>query len=330
MTDQKQDPLKCPITPCGYKGKSVTDVLLHRHVRHDGGGLLPFDVPGEPIVKAKALRTPDQKRVAIRNQKLRKLTRAGKQKRYTDGKDNDITIYMDEYAEIWYVDTKGKHRKICGAHRTPKGSNAICLYVAGRNTNHKGYGRCSTHLGNAKNQNNGANTSTAFLAPFMNQEAHSLHESFERITKLSDEIIFSVETPLRVAYAVLDEQLKQGNTLHNCKVCGTVLGTTHSSKSLSSIKGSLNTIMNILKTDAEIKSKLMIDPLAIAEFIKSVMDAVMPYVPADDRIEVIDGIMRGVLLPLGNRKGLTLKGMDIDVTESTDVEEIPNDLDGYA
>jgi len=312
---------------CSYCNKFFeTDAgrILHEHVRHKEGGLLSLKLAIDPLdYRNWSTLNPDERRIRIRNQVLKKLNRCGKQKRFTGPLDVEIEVYVDEFGELWMIKRDGKEVKICGAHR--RGAEyAICCHMAGWGTDHSGFGRCKYHGGTRKKgilrgEEHFANF--AFLSLYMNQPGHTLAASFKRIAEISSQELFDTETGLRSAYTILDHQLREGSQVIECSQCGTPLRVELSTVDIQEIRKSLRLIDRIIRTKAEISAKLVVDPLAIALFVETVMDVVMPYLKRVDRVEVAHAILTNALLPLGDRSHLTTRDLVGDKA-SANLEQI--------
>lgn len=305
---------------CGYQSSTEADLILHQHVRHNNGGLLPLHLACDPTsVRAWGRLNPDEKRIRIRNQWVQRLTNFGRAGNFINRLGKPINIYMDEFCEVWLTTRFGKNKgekKICAAGVASK-TNALCTLPAGFGTTHLNYGRCKWHMGACiKPLNRGADMQSAFLQAYMNRPYYSLMQSLERIDKLSSKELYSTETNLRLAYTLLDQQMIEGGMMQECLQCGAKSFVKYTRAEMVEIRGTMRLIDRIQRTDAEIRSKLIIEPLAIMLFVQGIMDIIMPYIRRDERVEVAEQIFNNVLLPLGDKKSLAVK----DFAEIEDIK----------
>jgi len=304
MAGQEEYP--CDI--CNYVGQTAAALFLHKHVRHLDGGLDTLKLAVDPLDKRPyAMLNPDEKRIRARNQVVNVVTNNGAWKQFVGALGQPIDVYVDEFCEIWWRRDSKPDMKICGAHKKTN-PEALCTHQAGWGTSHSGYGRCRCHLGTAQNPlGNGGDMQTHFFQAFLQQDGHSLANSLRRIHKMATGELFDISTPLRVLYTILDNQLQEGGEVTTCGACGAEMKYEFSKTDLSELRKTIAGIRDLIKTDAEVRSKLVLDPLSIWVFINGLMDVILPYIKRDDRVEVIDRIMNNVVLPLGDRKQLVTK-----------------------
>lgn len=291
---------------------------LHSHVRHLGGGLRPLKLPGwktftPDIHKRDKPLSPDERRVSVRNTHVLCLTANGALKGMKGPSGKLVKIYIDEFLETYQITPEGKHKKVCGARKSVymgKEKGGVCLHKAGYGTEHPGFGRCKFHMGSVREAGAGnVDMNSAFLSSFMSQDGHTLAESFKKIHEISSKELFNTEIELRVAYALLDDQLKNQNLPIQCPHCDETVVIRLSTADIDSLRETLHLINTILKTDAEIRSKMIVDPFVVWSFVSAIMDYVMPYVRKDERMEVAEGIFTRITLPLGDRSALTVKNL---------------------
>ncbi len=296
---------------CDEAFRTRAGLFLHEAIRHKGLGLQKIYPPWDEGSKIpwNSL-NPDEKRIRIRNQEIARLTRHGKIKKFYGGKaEAKLDVYVDEFAEVWKVDSKEKHHKICGAHKKGK-PGLLCCLPAGFRTEHGGYGRCRFHSGTSEGNKGSLASGPAntYLRAYLHQPGHSLAESFARVDKLSSEELFDTENVLRMAYVLLDDQLKEGIQYAECEGCGTQVPLLLKKEATPELRKTLELIAKTIESRYKIASMMVVDITALSLFINEVMSVVQQYIPREDWLEAVEKLHSDVVLRLGDRDHITAKG----------------------
>lgn len=302
---------------CGKFFQNPFDFALHRHIWHDGGAVEPFAFPGVPSALAGTARTLspilplNAQRNILRNARLKTLTFEGDETVFKSSDGKVLDIVVDEFSDIWLRNDKGNLRKICAAKA--RSGDFLCCNAAGFETSHLGIGHCKYHDAgdglSAMSDPSRTKLST-FLLPHLLQEGHSLHQSLQRIANISNKELFDIETPLRTAYVLLDQQLIEGGVVYKCPECGGEIKGELSHKDIQEILKTLRMIDRLIRSDADIRAKLIVDPIGIWTFVSGIMEIAMNYIPKAERAEFAESVLQKVVMPLGDNSKLVLNDIE--------------------